>query len=497
MSNYLPLIVRKILLETGWNENELAVYSALLEKGAMSLTDLSHETSIPISTLQYVLKKLSLKKMISKTMMNEKPLYTVSNVDQLKKWMKGYLKKFEQFQDTIDKFIDQYDFNPELYTPKIRFYEGTKGVKQSYRQMLRECPDKEIFATFAVIEEIEPELQKFFVEEYVPARVKRKIKIKNIALRSPKSLVYQKNDAKNLSTTKLVSKEYFPLLNTEINLYGNFMHCMSFNEKGAFAMILKDKDMVLLLRGLFSMAWTSADRLDLHMTDSILELEPTIESRRNLYPPDLKDKWKTATPNIIKSADKKETILEIMGHEVMSSYQLPYMKKLADIVTQNGGDILNVGYGLGILDDEIEKLRKKHKLNEHYVIEFNEGIAKQARKNKNLIVIEDDWHEAIMKFRGKQFDGIVYDGYPLDISEAHRDGIIFIEKVVERNLLKEDGILTFYIDARDKLGEQFKSYLKSLGFNHLKIVKVPIKAPERKRQIWRADHFLAPILKYN
>ena len=94
MSNYLPLIVRDTLLKTGWTENELAVYSVLLEKGAMNLTDMSSETNIPVSTIQYALKKLSLKKMLSKTLLNGKPLYMVSNIEQLKKWMKGYNKQF-------------------------------------------------------------------------------------------------------------------------------------------------------------------------------------------------------------------------------------------------------------------------------------------------------------------------------------------------------------------------------------------------------------------
>ena len=148
MSNYLPLIVRDTLMKTGWNENEIAVYSTLLEKGSMILTDLSEETSIPVSTLQYVLKKLSLKKMLSKTVMNGKPLYSVLNIEQLKKWMKGYTKQFHQFEETISKFIDQYDFNPQIYTPKVQFFEGSKGVKQSYRQILKECEDKEMMAIF-------------------------------------------------------------------------------------------------------------------------------------------------------------------------------------------------------------------------------------------------------------------------------------------------------------------------------------------------------------
>lgn len=495
MSNYLPLIIRDILTQTNWNENEISTYSLLLEKGAMNLTDLSQESGIGIPTMQYVIKKLLAKKMITKMVVNDKPLYMVSNVDQMRKWIKGYSKKFMQFEETIGKFIDQYDFNPEMYTPKIRFYEGTKGVKQSYRQMLKECPEKNMCAMFSVIEEIGVELQKFFVEEYVPQRVKRCIHMKNLAVKSIKSLNYQKNDKLNLSETKLLSPKDFPILNTEINLYGDFMHCMGFNEQGAFAVIIKDSNMVALLKAFFNYLWKHLEKRQLYMTDNIDEINKTILERETLYPDDLEKKWETIKPTIKETKDK-EHILRIMGHEVMSDYQIPYMKKLADIVTQQGGDILNVGYGLGLIDTEIERYRKERKINKHVVIELNKHLANEASKNKNLTVIQKDWHKAIKDFRGTQFDGIVYDGYPLKLEEVHRDGIIFIEQVVKRNLLKENGILTFFVDAPESFGNKFKKYLKELGFNHIETEKVHINTPNRIRQIWKHNHFLAPILKY-
>lgn len=261
MSNYLPLIVRNILVKTGWNENEIAVYSALLEKGAMSLTDLSQEVSLPISTLQYVIKKLLVKKVVAKTLVNDKPFYRISDISQLQKWIKGCLKEYENFDETINKFINQYDFNPEIYTPKVRFYEGVKGVKQSYKQVLNECPDKEIKAIFSVIEEVSPELQKFLKEDYLQQRVKKRIHSQNIALHSPTGLDYQKHDQQNLSETRLIKNEFFPKTNTEINLYDDCLHCMSFNKNTAFALIVKDESLSAVLQSIFKTLWHAAEKI--------------------------------------------------------------------------------------------------------------------------------------------------------------------------------------------------------------------------------------------
>lgn len=497
MSNYLPLAIRKILENTGWTLNEIAVYSALLQKGGMDLTTVSYETGIAISTLQGVIKSLLLKKMINKTMINDKPVYTISNIDALQKWTKGFAKQFEHYENQMQNFIHQYDFNPQIFASKVRFYEGHKGVQQSYRQMVKDCSEKkitEMVGFFSVIEEVGVELQQFFLNEYVPSRVKNGIHIRNIAMESPKSNTYQKNDARDLRQTKLISKEYFPALNTEINLYDDYIHCMSFDEKSAFALILKDKQLVSILKAMFELLWKKDENF--YMVDDTSSLQETFESRKSLYPTNLKQKWKIAKPLMVRT-EEGETLLKILDHEVMSTYQLPYMKKLAEIATRKGGNILSVGYGLGLLDTEIENLRKNRKIESHTVIELNHHIAEQARKKENIQVLEGDWYNIIEDFRGTQFDGIVYDGYPLTLQEVHRDGIIFIERIVSRNLLKEKGILTFYVDAPNQFGKQFTAYLKNLGFQVIDFEKIPIKAPKRNRQIWKYDHFLAPVLQYS
>lgn len=254
MPNHLPLAIRKILRETGWLENEIVIYSELLEKGAMDLTTISHETGIGISTIQYAIKQLLAKKMLTKTMTNSKPFYSVSNIDGLKKWVSSYVNHFKQYQETVNEFVDQHDFDPKTYTSKIRFYEGYQGVKQSYRQMLKDCDEKEIYAFFSVIEDIGLEMQTFFQNEYVPRRAEMGIKIKNIALESMSAndIVSSK---KLLSETKTVSRRLFPALNTELNIYGDYIHCMSFDHDTAFAIIINDRQLALILKSIFNILW--------------------------------------------------------------------------------------------------------------------------------------------------------------------------------------------------------------------------------------------------
>ena len=64
--------------------------------------------------------------MINKTMINDKPVYTISNIDALQKWTKGFAKQFEHYENQMQNFIHQYDFNPQIFASKVRFLKGTK-----------------------------------------------------------------------------------------------------------------------------------------------------------------------------------------------------------------------------------------------------------------------------------------------------------------------------------------------------------------------------------
>lgn len=243
----------------------------------------------------------------------------------------------------------------------------------------------------------------------------------------------------------------------------------------------------------------------IYMIDDTRALQETMESRRSNFPPDLKDRWADAVPEerdgelIWQSRWPfvfRERITYILGHEVMSNYQMPYMKKLAEIATRNGGDILEVGYGQGLATREIESWRKKRRVQTHSVIELNRHLAAEARQNKNLEVIEGDYTGHLPALEGRQFDAALYDGYPLKEDEMHRDGIIFIERLVKDRLLKPNGILTFYANATKELGQKFRGFLTDLGFTSIETEKVLITPPKRKRQIWRQNYFLAPIARF-
>ena len=55
-----------------------------------------------------------------------------------------------------------------------------------------------------------------------------------------------------------------------------------------------------------------------------------------------------------KLAYSGDKLLDANGEAVMMGWERPLMLAHANAICQNGGDVLNVGFGLGLIDDAIQ-----------------------------------------------------------------------------------------------------------------------------------------------
>jgi hypothetical protein len=94
---------------------------------------------------------------------------------------------------------------------------------------------------------------------------------------------------------------------------------------------------------------------------------------------------------------------------VMHRGEKSTMYKLAEIVTKNGGDILELGFGMHISADAIQS---NPNVTSHTIIEVHPDIYKHAlhwAKNKpNTKILLGDWIDVLPTISDK-FDGILHD----------------------------------------------------------------------------------------
>lgn len=193
----------------------------------------------------------------------------------------------------------------------------------------------------------------------------------------------------------------------------------------------------------------------------------------------------------------KESLI-IANHQVMQGWEKNYMKMLADIITKKEGNILEIGFGMGISADFIQKSKKAKK---HTIIEFHPDVIKYCKKiyrkeikNKKIRLIKGFWEDVVPKFPKESFDGILFDPYPLSRNELGKTRPVFFKEAFR--LLKKEGVLTYYSDA-DTFKKFSKEYIKNIhkaGFKEINY-KVCRVNPPKNCIYYNKKTIIAPIIR--
>jgi guanidinoacetate N-methyltransferase len=186
--------------------------------------------------------------------------------------------------------------------------------------------------------------------------------------------------------------------------------------------------------------------------------------------------------------------LTILGHPVMEDWEHPYMQRLAEVATSNGGHVLEIGFGLGISAGYIQKAEN---LVRHTIIEANRDIAKLghafAKEAKREVhILEGLWEELIDKIPDNSLDGILHDAYPLDESEVM--GQAHFAKTAYKKL-RPGGVFTYFSDEIHRFRPDHLKKLLDAGFKRENISGevVPVTPPADCRY-WNGPSILAPRL---
>lgn len=215
----------------------------------------------------------------------------------------------------------------------------------------------------------------------------------------------------------------------------------------------------------------------------------TVESRKQIGFPEKREEWNK------EIAYYTDHTLKIDGHPVMEDWEEPYMKRLADIVTLKGGDILELGYGMGISGKFIQTHKE---VKNHYIIECHPDVVtkglldlrKQVQESK-VHFLSGFWQDITPKLGDESFDGILFDTYPLTEEEIHGNHFWFFEEAYR--LLKKGGVLTYYSDEAKGFSANHLHKLQYAGFREINLDIVPVNPP-KDCQYWQDKTIVAPIV---
>ena len=117
-------------------------------------------------------------------------------------------------------------------------------------------------------------------------------------------------------------------------------------------------------------------------------------------------------------------------YQVMMSWEQPIMDKMAELCVTEGDDVLEIGFGMGILSNAIQLKKPKS----HTIVECHKDIIPKlkewAKDKSNVIIIEGLWTEVLDKY-GK-YNCILQDTYGDEYRHAlKRDRINFLDWIEE------------------------------------------------------------------
>ncbi len=184
----------------------------------------------------------------------------------------------------------------------------------------------------------------------------------------------------------------------------------------------------------------------------------------------------------------------IIGNtEVMYEWERPLMEAMARAVTESHGDVLEIGFGMGISATYIQEFRVKS----HTIIEYNDEVfeaCKQWREKypeRDIRLIHGKWQDAIEKLNRK-FDGIFYDIIPTSDEEETKN---LIENVAAdadpffpwaSEYLKDGGIFTYYTQELDSLSRRHQRLLLQ-HFSSFSVHLVKGMNPPEDCEYWYTD----------
>jgi predicted O-methyltransferase YrrM len=97
------------------------------------------------------------------------------------------------------------------------------------------------------------------------------------------------------------------------------------------------------------------------------------------------------------------------GMEVMMEWEHPIMSASAAYITQNGGDILEIGFGMGISAGYMHS----HSISSHTIIENHPQVIEKLKtwssEKSNVTIISQSWQEVTSSLG--RFDGIFFDDF--------------------------------------------------------------------------------------
>jgi len=197
---------KELLEGIGLSKGEVKVYFALLELGSSTTGQIIKRAKVSRSKVYEMLDRLMQRGLVSFVIKENTKYFEAANPEEILAYVSKQKKKLEEKETQLKKSL------PELKAKQksakkpqsAKVYEGLKGIKTMYNELLNEMKKGDEYFAVAV----EPEVYEgdflTFIQNYHKRRAEKGVKVKLLAHNKIKRAVQQ-----SIAKTKLLQARYF------------------------------------------------------------------------------------------------------------------------------------------------------------------------------------------------------------------------------------------------------------------------------------------------
>lgn len=191
------------------------------------------------------------------------------------------------------------------------------------------------------------------------------------------------------------------------------------------------------------------------------------------------------------AVEYREDELRIGGQQVMQAWERPLMQAMAAIAAESHGDVLEVGFGLGLSATALQASGVRS----HTIVEANPEVRKALERwrvesaRSRVSVLAGRWQD--VELPAGAFDAVLFDAYPTSEEEYQSDVLesttyagAFFDTALR--VLRPGGVFVYYSNEIDSLSRRHQRSLLE-RFRSFSVSRVDNLRPPADCQYWWAS----------
>ncbi len=240
-----------LLKEFGLTDKESAVYLGLIKLGPSAVRILAQEARVNRGTTYDILKNLISQGLVSYYNKESHQYFAAEPPEKLVLALEQKQKDLEIVKEKIQQNLPdlQFAFNQKGGKPLMKLYEGTRGIRQILEDVLNTVAKSEnkiyyVYSSSSVRKNVYQSMPDFS-----DRRIKKKIKVKTIALGPGGQLV-------GLDERKWLSSEKNDLATYELIYSGKVVHISLDNSENPVGVMIENAAIYETQKMIFDFNWS-------------------------------------------------------------------------------------------------------------------------------------------------------------------------------------------------------------------------------------------------